>query len=499
MGLKAFFQDIGHGIKEMFKGPEDPNNVYNLNGRTPLRRALPFGLQHVFTMFAANVTPFLIVFAALGMTQTIEAKQAMMAALFVAGLGTLMQLLFGSRMPMVIGTSFTFVPIFIVIGNTVMTNGGSAVDAYYTILCASVVGGLVVALWSFFYKYWGRLIKPIVPGIVVLAIGLSLLSAGATDFLGGSGVLSYMASNGGATEIAPYWLYVLVAVISLAAAIGWNLLIPGVYKNLNIMFGILFGYAVSCFISIAYPGFVDFSGLTSISGVGPNGWIGTPTFVPLSTLFAHFDWVPTIMTTLCFLASTVESIGDSSSIAEMGLGRKVTTREVTGTLVCDGFNSAFGACFGSFPLTTYSQNVGLVAQTKTVNRYTIFIGSLFLILASFFPPIASFIYTIPGCVIGGCMVILFGSIAVIGMKMCGEAGWSDKNILILSVTLCLGFGISISSAFIEAMNAVNPYLGGVFQNNVIMMFLVGFILSWVLPDSMEIKIFHKKKNDGEAK
>lgn len=495
--IKAFFADIATSIKAMFAGPSSPDNVYQLNGRTPLKRAIPFGLQHVFTMFAANVTPFLIVFSSLGITSSPEAQSALMAALLIAGIGTLVQLLFGSRLPMVIGTSFTFVPIFCVIGASVISSGSTPIDAYYTILCSSIIGGLFVAVFSLFYRFWGKLIKPIVPGIVVLGIGLSLLSSGATDFLGGNGILSHMAANGGSTGNAPYYLYILVAFISLAAALCWNIFVPGVYKNLNIMVGILFGYIVSCLISIGVPGFVDFSTLTSIHGVGSNGWIGVPTFVNLGTVFAHFQWVPTIMTTLCYIASTVESIGDSSSICEMGLGRKVTTREVTGTLTFDGLNSALGGLFGSFPLTTFSQNVGLVAQTKIVNRFTIFIGGCFLVLASFFPPIAAFIYTIPSCVIGGTMVILFGSIAVIGMKMCSEAGWSDKNIMILSITLCLGFGISISSSFIGAMSAIDPYLGGVFQNNVIMMFIVGFILSWVLPDSMEVGLFHRKKKAQE--
>ncbi|MCI2111577.1 MAG: hypothetical protein LKK13_04470 [Bacilli bacterium] len=499
-GKKSFFADLGSSIKAMFAGPSAPENVYRLNGRVPLRRAIPFGLQHVFTMFAANVTPFLIVFNSLGITQSPEAQSALMAALLVAGFGTLVQLLIGSRLPMVIGTSFTFVPIFCVIGASVMRSGGNGIDAYYTIVCSSFIGGLFVAVYSLFYKFWGRLIKPIVPGIVVLGIGLSLLGSGATDFFGGSDLLTHMAANGGATGGAPYYLYLIVAFGSLLSALCWNVFVPGVYKNLSIMFGIVFGYVLSCLISIGVPGFVDFSTLSSIGGVGAGGWVGVPRFVDLSLVFSHFEWVPTIMTSLCFIASTVESIGDSSSIAEMGLGRKITTREVTGTLVFDGLNSGLGAMFGSFPLTTFSQNVGLVAQTKVVNRFTVFVGGCFLVLASFFPPIAAVIYTIPNCVIGGTMVILFGSIGVIGMKMCGEAGWSDKNIMILSIALCLGFGMSVAGDFIDAMGAINPYLGGVFQNNVIMMFLIGFVLSWVLPDSMSVRLFHRKKaEDSEGK
>jgi NCS2 family nucleobase:cation symporter-2 len=501
MSFRKAFADVDKGIKDVFRGPSSPDNVFQLNGRVPLKRALPFGLQHVFAMFAANITPLLIVFGFLGLNSSNNslAVNAMLAALFMAGLGTMFQLFFGARLPIVIGTSFTYVPIFLTIASNVMNGGGTAETAYYTILGSCIVGGLLLAFFAFFYKFWSWLLKPIVPAIVVLGIGLSLLSSGAINFFGGSSVLAAVDANGMVGAV-PYFAYVLVAFATMTGAICWSIFLPGIYKHLNIMAGILFGFFVACCI----PGMVNFSALEITSFTGLHGVVGSPSFIDFSKL--RFEVVPCLMTSLCFLASSVEGIGDASSLAKIGVGRNPTNRELTGCLVTDGLNSALGACFGSFPETTYAENVGLVAQTKIVNRFTIFCGACVLVLASFFPPIANFIYTIPDCVIGGAMVILFGSIAVIGMKMVAAVGWTEKNVLIVSICCCLGFGMSLAEPLVSNATILNgtvsagaldrmnlPYLAGIFGNCVIDMFVLALVLSWVLPDDMTFHGFGKKK------
>ena len=165
----------------------------------------------------------------------------------------------------------------------------------------------------------------------------------------------------------------------------------------------------------------------------------------------------------------------SGAICAGGFNRKPTNREITGVLVFDGFNSFLCSFFGALPLTTFSQNVGIVVQTKVRNRFTIFIGALFLIIASFFPIMANFLCTIPECVLGGTMVILFGSIAVVGMKMCSEVGFSDKNILILSLSICLGFGLTLVDPLFTYLNRIGlNYLSDMLSNNVLNMFSILF-------------------------
>jgi len=481
--MRNFFRDLGRGIVSIFKGPASNDNLYRLDNRVPLRKAIPFGIQHILAMFAANITPIIIVFGARGLLGTDFATRAMLSALFMAGIGTVIQLFIGARLPIVVGTSFTFVGVFIA-----MTNGMAGEEAYYTIMGSILVGGVFIAILAFLYRFWGKIIKPIVPAIVVLSIGLSLMQAGATQFVGGSSLLSSII--GGATPAVPYYCYLIVALVTIIVALLWSLLIKGVWRNVNIIVGIIAGYLVAC----CFPGMVDFSGMAIDTSnlVGAHGIFSFPTFVDFSKLI--FKPVPILMTCICFLVGAVEAIGDSSALTETGLGRLPTSREFTGLLVSDGLISSLGSCFGSLPLTTFSQNVGIVSQTKVVNRFTIFLGSCLLILAGFFPPIANFLYTIPDCVLGGTMVILFGSIAVVGMKMAAEQGFSEKNVMILSLCLCLGFGITLASDFYSVLSSYGlGNLGAILGNPTINMFLLAIILSWVLPDDMHIG--RKKKEE----
>ena len=497
--MNNFFSDLGRGIKSIFKGPASKDNLFNIDNRVPLKNAIPFGIQHVLAMFAANITPIIIVFKALHLLDTDFAIYSMLGALFMAGIGTIIQLFIGARLPIVIGTSFTFVPIFITIGSS----AGGGENAYYTIMASIIVGGIFATIFSLFYRWWGKIIKPIVPAIVVLGIGLSLLASGANSFFGGTSVITEIIETGQTASGVAYYWYIIVALVTIIAALLWSLLIKGVWKNINIIVGIAVGYIVSCCI----PGMVNFSGLAINTKqlIGSHGIFDFPHLLNVTKL--QFSPIPCILTSVCFICAIIEAIGDTTALAVSGLNRNPTPRELGGALAFDGLNSTVGALFGALPLTTFSQNVGIVAQTKVVNRFTIFIGATFLLIASFFPPIANFIYSIPDVVIGGTMVILFGSIAVIGMKSISEIGWSDKNILITAISVCLGFGITIANVTLNSGNMAASldifkklgvdWLGDLLSNNVLNMFILAFILSWALPEDMHISLFHKKEKKQE--
>ena len=128
MKIKEFFLDLAKGIKEVFQGKPDEGNLFKLNGRTPFLKAIPFGIQHVLAMFTANIVPILIVFGSLGIVGEFGTS-SMLGALFMAGIGTIIQLFIGARLPIVIGTSFTFVPIFLTIGFRVLNGGGTGAEA----------------------------------------------------------------------------------------------------------------------------------------------------------------------------------------------------------------------------------------------------------------------------------------------------------------------------------------------------------------------------------
>ena len=494
--MKHFFSDLAESIKNVFRGPASKENLYSLDKRVSLKNAIPFGLQHILVMLASNIAPIIIVFSTIGLFNTDFAVHAMLAALFMAGIGTMFQLLIGSRLPIIIGTSFTFVPILITIG----LSAGGGEDAYYTIIGSLIIGGLFAMVFSLLYRFWGRLIKPIVPSIVVLGLGLSLLASGATSFFGGSSVIASVIETGQTPSGVPYFCYIIVAIVTVISAVLWSLLFKGIWRNINIIVGITVGFIVSCCI----PGMVNFSGLAidSASLVGPHGIFDFPRFVNLTKI--RFALVPCILTTICYILVIVETIGSSTALVSSALGRQANNRELTGSMFGNSFASTVGALFGGFPLITYAQNVSVVAQNKIINRFTIFIGAAILLLVSFFPPIANLIFAIPDSVIGGTMVVLFGSIMVIGMRSIAELGWSDKNIMITSISVCLGFGLTIANVTLsngqlavvtDLFTSLGAsWLGDLLSNNVLNMFIIAFVLSWALPENMHISLFHKKED-----
>lgn len=491
--IKGVLNDLKDGVCSIFKGKPDPQNIYSMNGRVPFGQGLAFGIQHIFAMFIANIAPILIVFGYIGLLGATGeyasyASNAVRGAIFIAGIGTIIQLFFGARLPIVIGTSFTFVGLFMSFyeGAPNVFDPVASVDAYYTIMASIIVGGLFIAVLGPFVKWWGKIIKPIVPAIVVLGIGLSLLSVGAEYFLGGSSAIADLSISN-----AQFACYVIVGLFTLLVGILWSLFIKGIWKNLNIIIAMIAGYLLALIFNYTVaPGIIDFSTLqvNSIADV-----INVP--MPLDFTKLVFKPIPIVLTCLIFLVATVEGIGDSSAVCSGGLNRQITYRELGGVLTVDGFSSMLAGMFGSLPLTTFSQNVGIVSQTKMVNRFTIFIGACFLVLCGFFPPLANFLLTIPYCVLGGAILIVFGSIAVTGIKMIVELGFNEKNSMITALSICLGYGITLVSAFSDRLNAGGEVLQNLYiiiSNPVLNMFVIALLFAWILPEDMHFS-FKKDK------
>lgn len=393
------------------KNNSSVSNIYQLEGRVPVSRAIPFGLQHILAMFVANISPIIIVAGASG----VSGKQLAMliqSAMLIAGIGTLIQLFplwrIGSGLPIVMGISFTFVSIMCYIG----TNYG-----YGTIMGAVLIGGLIEGCLGLFAKYWIKIISPIVSASVVTAIGFSLLSVGSTSFGGGSG-----SENFGSVE---NWI---LGTITLLCCILFNIFAKSYWKQLSVLFGLIVGYLV------AIPmGLVDFSSLAGTSV------IALPHLMPFKMEF-HLNAI--ISVALIFLVSATETIGDTQALANSGLNRSATTKEISGSLACDGFISSLSSLFGCMPITSFSQNVGLVAMTKVVNRFTIATGALIMILAGIFPIFGAVLATLPDAVLGGCTIMMFGTIVVSGLQMIGKCGYSQRNITIVALSLSIGIGFT---------------------------------------------------------
>ncbi len=429
-------------------------NIYKLDGRVPLIKAIPFGLQHILAMFVANIAPILIVSGACGLTPS-DTARLIQTAMIIAGVGSLIQLFpifrVGSRLPIVMGISFTFVSVFCYVGPRY---------GYGAVIGAIIVGGVLEGLLGLFAKYWRKIIAPIVSACVVTAIGFSLLAVGAQSFGGGAG----SAELGSPVN----WL---LGGVTLLACILFNIFAKSYFKQLSVLFGLVVGYILAVCL-----GRVDFSALSDISVVS------LPRFLPY---MPEFNISAIISVFLIFLVSATETIGDTSALAASALDRDATTKEISGSLACDGFVSTVSGLFGCMPITSFSQNVGLVAMTKVVNRFTIATGALLMILAGFFPAIGAVLATLPDAVLGGCTIMMFGTIVISGLQMIGKCGFSQRNITIAALSLSVGIGFTqvpeLFSVFPELLRSVFA------ENCVAVVFIMAIVLNLVLPKDMEVK------------
>lgn len=431
------------------------SNIYRLDGRVPVAKAIPFGLQHVLAMFVANLTPITIIGAAAGLEGQALAM-LLQNAMFVAGIATLIQLYpiwkIGARLPIVMGVSFTFVTILSYVG---------ASYGYETMIGAVFIGGICEGVLGLFAKYWKRIITPVVAASVVTAIGYSLFTVGARSFGGG-----YTEDFGSAQNL-------LLGTITLVTCLVFNIAAKGYAKQLSVLAGLIVGYIAACFM-----GAVDLSGILS------GGVISLPHLLPFRP---QFQMGAIVSVVIIFLVSAAETIGDTTALVSGGLEREIDEREISGALACDGFASSISALFGCPPVTSFSQNVGLINMTKVVNRFTIMTGACCMIAAGLFPPIGNFFASLPEAVLGGCTIMMFGTIMVSGIQMLAKSGFSQRNITIAALSLAVGIGFT-SASETQIWHIFPQAVQDVFASNcVAVVFVVSIILSLVLPKNMDIK------------
>ena len=381
-------------------------------------------------------------------------------AMFVAGIATLIQLYpiwrIGSKLPVVMGVSFTFVTVL----STVAANYG-----YPAVIGAVLVGGIFEGTLGLLAKYWRKIITPVVAASVVTAIGFSLFTVGARSFGGG-----YAEDFGSVENLA-------IGTITLVTCLLWNIFAKGYLKQLSVLAGLVVGYVISIF-----------AGKVDLSLIMSGGLISLPHLLPFAPKF-H----PGAILSACiiFLVSAAETIGDTSALVAGGLGREITGEEISGSLACDGYGSFISGLFGCPPVTSFSQNVGLVAMTKVVNRFTIMTGAVAMILAGLFPPIGNFFASLPQSVLGGCTIMMFGTILTSGMQMIANCGFTQRNITIVAMALSIGIGFTTTSES-GIWAEFSPVVQSVFSANVVaVVFVVAIIMNLILPKNMEVEKLDK--------
>ncbi len=436
-------------------------NVFQLDGQVPLKTAIPFGLQHVLAMFVANLSPIAIICAAAQPAlSTAEIAMLVQNAMFVAGIATMIQLYpvwkVGSKLPIVMGVSFTFVTIL----STIAANYG-----YPTVIGSVMIGGIFEGTLGLFAKYWRKLISPIVAACVVTAIGFSLFTVGARSFGGG------YADDFGAPK------NLLLGTVTLATCLLWNIKAKGYLKQLSVLAGLTVGYIVAIFM-----------GKVDLSIIFADGLISLPEFLTFKPVF---NIGAIVSVCIIYLVSAAETIGDTTALVAGGLERDIQDHEISGSLACDGFASTISSLFGCPPVTSFSQNVGLINMTKVVNRFTIATGAVAMILAGLLPPIGNFFASLPESVLGGCTLMMFGTILFSGVEMLAKAGFNQRNSIIVSLSLAIGIGFTTSSEI--GLWAYFPeVVQSVFATNVVaVVFVVAIVLNLILPKNMEVKSENK--------
>ena len=411
-------------------------------------KGIPFGLQHVMAMFVANLAPIFLVATAAKMDAA-QSAAIIQAGLLVAGLGTCLQLygvwLIGSRLPMVTGISFTYVAAAMSIAQH---------QGYGAVAGAVVLGGLLEVVLGLTAKYWRRFVPPIVSAIVVTSIGFSLLSVGATSFGGGSGAKDFGS-----------WQNLTLGLISLVACLAFQLLMKGTAKQLSVLFGLVVGYVVAIFM-----GKVDFSGFANLQVVS------VPHFMPFKL---EFDPGAIISFALLYVVSSVEVLGDTAALTKVGLDRQPTDKETAGAIAGDGLISSVSGLFGCLPLTSFAQNIGLVAMTKVVNRMALASGAIFLILCGLIPKLGALISIMPQAVLGGAAVMMFSSIVVSGIQLITKEKMTPRTLTIVSVALGVGYGMGANASILAHTPQFFQLICG--ESGIVPAAFVAIVLNVLLP------------------
>ena len=460
---------------------ETKGAAFDFYGKLSLTKAVPLGLQHVPAMFVGNLTPILIITGACGIGAGSEFAELqvdlLQNAMLVAGIVTLVQLYaigpVGGKVPIIMGTSSGFIGVF----NSVAKVMGGGIAGYGAIMLASVLGGLFETVLGFLLKPLRRFFPAVVTGTVVLSIGLSLVSVGVNSFGGGN-----MAADFGSIENLA--LGALVTVVIIAFKHGTK----GMTSASSILIGIIAGYIASAVMGL----FLSPTGITADGveytkawvlnwdKVAEASWFSIPKLMPVPLVFDLRAIVPVL---IMFIVTAVETVGDISGVMEGGMGREATDSELSGGVICDGLGSSFAALFGVLPNTSFSQNVGLVAMTKIVNRHALATGAVFLVFCGLLPKLAALISIMPQSVLGGAAVMMFSSIVISGIQLITKEPLTARNITIVSTALGLGYGIGANGAVIAGLpEAVQLIFGG---SGIVPAAILAIVLNIVIPREKE--------------
>ncbi|HFQ5046812.1 TPA: uracil-xanthine permease family protein [Vibrio vulnificus] len=441
--------------------------IYQLNDRPPLPQTLFAALQHLLAMFVAVITPSLIICQALGVSAE-QTNTIISMSLFASGISSFIQIRtfgpIGSGLLSVQGTSFNFLGPIIGAGLALKAGGASVESMMAAIFGTILVASFAEILLSRVLEYARRIITPLVSGIVVTLIGLTLIQVGLVSMGGG-----YAALGDGT--------FGSLDKLALAGTVLGLIVLLNRAKNpyvrvASIVIAMLVGYVMAYFM-----GMVDTRQASSSSAL-----IAFP--IPMQ-FGLSFDWSLFIPLVLIFLITALEAIGDITATSEVSgepVKGPVYMKRIKGGVLADGLNSALAAVFNSFPNSTFSQNNGVILLTGVASRYVGYFIAGMLVLLGLFPGVAGFVQLIPEPVLGGATIVMFGTIAAAGVRIISRVDLDRRAILIMALSFSMGLGIAQKPEILQFMP---EFIKSIFSSGVAAGGITAIVLNLLLPEKLQ--------------
>ncbi|MDO6765219.1 nucleobase:cation symporter-2 family protein [Agarivorans sp. 1_MG-2023] len=433
--------------------------IYTLDEQPKAAEAFFAGLQHVLACFVGVITPTLIIGGVLGLGEHIPYLISM--ALIVSGVGTFIQAKkigpIGAGMICVQGTSFAFLGSVLAAGFIAKSQGGGPEEMLSLIFGVCFLGAFIEIFLSQCLVAMKRIITPLVTGIVITIIGISLIKVGMTDLAGG-----FNAPDFGSLPNLGLGFFVLAVIIALNRS-------SNPWLRLS---SIVIGLAVGMLIA-AVMGKLDFS------AVGTQPWVSIA--MPFKYGFS-FDWVAFLPVALIYFITAIESAGDitaNCAISQQPIKGDAYLKRIRGGVLADGVNSLLAATFNTFPNTTFSQNNGVIQLTGVASRYIGYYIAAILVVLGLFPVLGAVLQQIPKPVLGGATLVMFGTVAAAGIKIIASEALNRRKLLIMAVSFGVGLGVTMVPDLLQHA----PKLAqNVFGSAVTSGGLIAIALSLLLPE-----------------
>ena len=440
--------------------------VYRLDDKPPLPQTLFAAVQHLLAMFVAVVTPSLIICQALGLPAS-DTNTIVSMSLFASGLASFIQTRtigpLGSGLLSIQGTSFNFLGPIIGTGLAMKAGGASVETMMAAIFGTIMVASMAEVMLSRVLEHAQRVITPLVSGIVVTLIGLTLIQVGLTSMGGG-----YAAIENG--TFGSFENLTLAGTV-LGVIVLLNRIDNPYLRVSSIVIAMASGTLVAFFF-----------GMVNTTPAETVEWIAIPQPMQYGL---SFDWGLLIPLVIVFLVTSLEAIGDitaTSETSEQPVSGPIYMKRIKGGVLADGVNSALAAILNSFPNSTFSQNNGIIQLTGVASRHIGYFIAGMLVLLGLLPGVATLVQLIPEPVLGGATIVMFGTIAASGIRIISRCELNRRAILIMALSFSMGLGIAQKPEILQFMP---EWIRNILSSGMAAGGITAIILNLVLPQEQK--------------